>query len=81
MSRHTTVIPFRHAEAIVLGKDALSLSPAVVARLTAEWQAVCDAWQKRELSARRYLYVLADGVNGRERLSRVERRQGHMIDS
>ena len=39
-----------------------NLSPAVVARLTAEWQAEYDAWQKRDLSARRYLYVWADGV-------------------
>jgi putative transposase len=31
-------------------------------RLTAEWQADYDAWQKRDLSARRYVYVWADGV-------------------
>jgi putative transposase len=46
----------------LLGKDAPNLSPAVVARLTAEWQTEYDAWQKRDLSARRYLYVWADGV-------------------
>jgi putative transposase len=39
-----------------------TLSPAVITRLTAEWQADYDAWQKRELSARRYVYVWADGV-------------------
>jgi transposase-like protein len=33
-----------------------------VTRLTAEWQIEYDAWQKRALSARRYLYVWADGV-------------------
>jgi hypothetical protein len=42
--------------------DAPNLSPAVITRLTAEWQADYDAWQKRDLSARRYVYVLADGV-------------------
>jgi len=31
-------------------------------RLTAEWQADYDAWQNRDLSARRYVYVWADGV-------------------
>jgi transposase-like protein len=34
----------------------------VIARLTAEWQADYDAWQKRDLSTRRYVYVWADGV-------------------
>jgi transposase-like protein len=34
----------------------------VITRLTAEWQADYEAWQKRDLSARRYVYVWADGV-------------------
>jgi hypothetical protein len=49
------------ALAALLGKDAPNLSPAAIARLTAEWQAEYDAWQKRDLSARRYVYVWADG--------------------
>jgi len=53
---------FREALAALLGKDAPNLSPAVITRLTAEWQAEYDAWQRRELSARRYVYVWADGV-------------------
>ena len=53
---------FQEALAALLGKDAPNLSPAVVARLTAGWQADYDAWQKRVLSARRYIYVWADGV-------------------
>ena len=53
---------FQEALAALLGKDAPNLSPAVIARLTAEWQAEYDAWQKRDLSARRYVYVWADGV-------------------
>ena len=53
---------FQEALAALLGKDAPNLSPAVIARLTAEWQAEYDAWQKRDLSARRYLYIWADGV-------------------
>src|SRR4029077_4853579 len=44
------------------GTHAASDSPAVIARLTAEWQTEYDAWQKRDLSARRYVYVWADGV-------------------
>jgi transposase-like protein len=53
---------FQEALAALLGKDAPNLSPAVITRLTAEWQADYDAWQKRDLSARRYVYVWADGV-------------------
>src|SRR5205809_4597221 len=53
---------FQEALAALLGKAAPNLSPAVITRLTAEWQADYDGWQKRDLSARRYVYVWADGV-------------------
>jgi putative transposase len=53
---------FQEALTALLGKDAPNLSPAVITRLTAEWQADYDAWQKRDLSVRRYVYVWADGV-------------------
>jgi transposase-like protein len=53
---------FQEALGALLGKDAPNLSPAVIARLTAEWQGDYDTWQKRDLSARRYVYVWADGV-------------------
>ncbi|GLR99829.1 transposase-like protein [Bradyrhizobium liaoningense] len=42
--------------------DAPNLSPAVISRLTAEWHGEYERWQKRDLSARRYVYVWADGV-------------------
>ncbi len=53
---------FQEALAALLGKDAPNLSPAVISRLTAEWQGEYERWQKRDLSARRYVYVWADGV-------------------
>ena len=34
----------------------------MIARLKGEWQADYERWQKRDLSARRYVYVWADGV-------------------
>src|SRR5664280_1899813 len=46
----------------LLGKEAPNLSAAVVSRLTAEWKDEYDRWQKRDLAARRYVYVWADGV-------------------
>ena len=53
---------FQEALTALLGIDAPNLSPAVISRLTAQWQADYDTWQKRDLSARRYVYVWADGV-------------------
>src|SRR5215217_3623544 len=46
----------------LLGKDAPNLSPSVVARLRDEWEADYARWQRRDLSARRYVYLWADGV-------------------
>ena len=53
---------FQEALTALLGKDAPNLSPLVISRLTAEWQGEYERWQKRDLSARRYVYVWADGV-------------------
>jgi putative transposase len=53
---------FREALAALLGKDAPNLSPAVIARLRDEWQAEYTRWQRRDLAARHYVYVWADGV-------------------
>src|SRR3954454_3784951 len=53
---------FQEALASLLGKDAPNLSPSVITRLTGEWQAEYERWQSRDLSARRYVYVWADGV-------------------
>jgi Transposase, Mutator family len=44
---------FQEALTALLGKDAPDLSPAVVSRLTAEWQSEYERWQNRDLSARR----------------------------
>ncbi|MCP4385107.1 MAG: IS256 family transposase [Hyphomicrobiales bacterium] len=53
---------FQEALSALLGPDAPNLSPGVISRLTAGWQGNYDAWQRRDLSARRYVYVWADGV-------------------
>ena len=53
---------FQEALAALLGKDAPNLSPAVISRLTTQWQGEYARWQTRDLSARRYVYVWADGV-------------------
>jgi putative transposase len=53
---------FQEALAALLGKEAPNLSPAVISRLTSEWQADYERWQERDLSARHYVYIWADGV-------------------
>jgi putative transposase len=53
---------FQEALAVLLGKDAPNLSPSVIARLRTEWEADYTRWQRRDLSARRYVNIWADGV-------------------
>jgi transposase-like protein len=53
---------FQEALAALLGHDAPNLSPSVIARLKSEWEADYARWQRRDLSARHYVYIWADGV-------------------
>ena len=53
---------FQEALAALLGPDAPNLSPGVISRLTAGWQQDYDRWLRRDLSARSYVYIWADGV-------------------
>jgi putative transposase len=53
---------FQEALAAILGPDAPNLSPGVISRLTAGWEKEYERWQRRDLAARRYVYIWADGV-------------------
>jgi putative transposase len=53
---------FQEALAVLLGKEVPNLSPAVIARLRDEWQTDYARWQRRDLSARHYVYLWADGI-------------------
>jgi transposase-like protein len=53
---------FQEALSALLGKDAPNLSPAVLGRLKSAWKEEFERWQQRDLSARRYVYIWADGV-------------------
>src|SRR3712207_309391 len=53
---------FQEALGALLGRDAPNLSPAVLARLKGEREADHGRWQRRDLSARRHVYLWADGV-------------------
>ena len=53
---------FTEALAALLGPDAPGLSASTITRLKDVWQAELARWEKRDLSARRYLYFWADGI-------------------
>lgn len=53
---------FAEALTALLGPEAPGLSAATVRRLTEAWQGEHTRWQQRDLSARRYVYLWADGV-------------------
>ena len=53
---------FQEALAALLGRTRRTCRPASISRLTAGWQEDYDRWQRRDLSARRYVYIWADGV-------------------
>jgi transposase-like protein len=59
---------FKEGLAALLGEEASGLSPTAITRLTGAWQADYEAFQKRDLSDRDYVYVWADGVHFRIRL-------------
>lgn len=59
---------FTEALAALLGKDASGLSASAIGRLKDGWLDEHAAWQKRDLSARRYVYVWADGIHLEARL-------------
>jgi putative transposase len=62
---------FQEAFTALLGTDAPNLSPGMIPRLTAGWQDDYDRWQRRHLSARRYVYIWADGVYLQARMEPV----------
>jgi Transposase and inactivated derivatives len=59
---------FQEALSALLGQKAPNLSPPVIARLKADWKADLTRWQGRDLSARRYVYIWADGIHIQARM-------------
>jgi putative transposase len=59
---------FSEALAALLGPDAPGLSATTVTRLKATWEAEFEAWGKRSLASKRYVYIWADGVHFNVRL-------------
>src|SRR5437764_1719462 len=59
---------FSEALAALLGPDARGLSATTVTRPKAVWKQDYQAWNKRSLADKRYVYVWADGVHFNSRL-------------
>jgi transposase-like protein len=59
---------FSAALAALLGPEAPGLSATSITRLKATWEGEYDAWSKRSLAGKRYVYVWADGVHFNIRL-------------
>lgn len=59
---------FEEALAALLGKDAPGLSASTISRLKEVWTDEHRRWKQRDLSARRYAYVWADGIYLQARL-------------
>jgi hypothetical protein len=59
---------FEEALAALLGKDAGGLSASTIGRLKDAWSDEHVRWSKRDLSAKRYVYLWADGIHVQARL-------------
>ena len=59
---------FEEALAALLGKDASGLSASTIARLKDVWVDEHKRWNERDLSAKRYVYIWADGIHLQARL-------------
>lgn len=60
---------FTEALAALLGPNAQGLSATTITRLKADWWSDYEAWQKRDLGTRRFLYIWADGVYFKPRMT------------
>jgi putative transposase len=59
---------FAEALRALLGKDAGGLSASTITPLKDVWSDEYQQWEKRDLSAKRYVYMWADGIHVQARL-------------
>lgn len=59
---------FQEALTSLLGETAPGLSASTVSRLKKCWEADHEAWRRRDLSGKEYVYIWADGVYCKARL-------------
>ncbi|HEU5115414.1 MAG TPA: IS256 family transposase [Isosphaeraceae bacterium] len=59
---------FSEALKAILGPDSPNLSATTITRLKSGWESEFEAWNKRSLAGKHYVYVWADGVHFNIRL-------------
>jgi len=59
---------FGEALAALLGPDAGGLTSSTISRLKADWWVEYERWNRRDLSAKRYVYFWGDGVYFKPRM-------------
>lgn len=59
---------FRETLEPLFGEAAKGLSAQVISKLIKKWEAEYDAWNKRDLSEKEYVYFWADGIYSNVRL-------------
>jgi transposase-like protein len=59
---------FGEALQALMGEKAKGFSANVVVRLKEQWGAEYDAWCRRDLTGKQYVYVWADGIHAKVRL-------------
>ena len=60
---------FSEALEAILGENAAGLSATNIVRLKQGWQQEYQAWSRRDLSGKRYVYLWADGIYFKVRLA------------
>lgn len=63
---------FQEALSALLGGNAPGLSASTISRLKSVWFQEFEAWQQRDLSAQRYVYLWVDGVYFHVRLEEAK---------
>ncbi len=56
----------------LLGPNAKGLSAKTITRVKSDWWEDYEAWQKRDLGARQFLYLWADGVYFKARMADLQ---------
>lgn len=59
---------YQEALGAILGDKASGLSATTISRLKSKWQGEYEAWQKRDLSDKKYVYWWADGIYSNVRM-------------
>jgi putative transposase len=66
---------FSEALRPLLGEQVKGLSPNVIVRLKEQWTTEYEAWNRRDLTGKHYVYLWADGIHVNVRLEDTENKR------